>query len=211
MNEEFWHERWEKDQIGFHEVEANPLLVRHLASLKLKKGDRIFLPLCGKTTSIPWLEKQGYKVVGIELSKIAIDQFFEALGRPPTIEPLNKLTRYVSNNIEIFAGNIFDLTQDVLGTVDGIYDRGALVALPNDMRHNYVQHIMSLAGVCSQLVITYEYHESLMDGPPFSIDESALNMLYGDKCEVSRLETTQAPFENGSHGSLETAWLLTTK
>ncbi len=52
-----WLQKWEKNEIGFHESEANPLLVEHFKELSLAKGSRIFLPLCGKTLDIAWTNR----------------------------------------------------------------------------------------------------------------------------------------------------------
>lgn len=88
MEHDFWHNRWQNQQIGFHLPEANPLLVAHFSALNLtpptpqksntltSKSPRVFLPLCGKTLDIAWLLAQGYRVVGAELSQIAIDALF---------------------------------------------------------------------------------------------------------------------------------------
>ncbi|MES1986553.1 MAG: thiopurine S-methyltransferase, partial [Pseudomonadota bacterium] len=52
MKHEFWHQKWEKNEIGFHLPDANPLLVQHFPALNLKPesspkiSPRVFLPLC---------------------------------------------------------------------------------------------------------------------------------------------------------------------
>ena len=38
MKAEFWHDRWEANQIGFHKDVANPLLIAHLPALGLAAG-----------------------------------------------------------------------------------------------------------------------------------------------------------------------------
>jgi thiopurine S-methyltransferase len=76
----FWHDKWQRNQIGFHEPQANPLLLAHFDSLSLRAGSRIFVPLCGKTLDINWLLARGQRVVGAELSEIAVQQLFAGLG-----------------------------------------------------------------------------------------------------------------------------------
>src|SRR4051812_13524607 len=110
MDANFWHETWQRNQLGFHQKEANPYLVAHLKDLSLPKSARIFVPLCGKTLDIHWLLSRGHRVAGAELSKIAIEQLFSELGVKPTIIPIDKLTRYSAKDIDIFVGDIFDLT-----------------------------------------------------------------------------------------------------
>src|SRR4051812_13806211 len=102
MHPEFWHQRWAANQIGFHEPAANPALLQHFSKLNLRKGSRVFLPLCGKTLDIAWLLSQSYQVVGAELSKLAIDQLFKALNIEPVIIREGKLEHYQSHHIDIF-------------------------------------------------------------------------------------------------------------
>jgi thiopurine S-methyltransferase len=133
----FWHQRWKNNDIAFHEGEANPLLVKYFKILSLAKGSRVFLPLCGKTLDIAWLLSNGYRVAGIELSRIAIDQLFTELEVEPEITGVGEIDHYSARNIDIFAGDFFVLSSKMLGQVDAIYDRAALVALPQKMRNQY--------------------------------------------------------------------------
>lgn len=118
MEEGFWHQRWREGAIGFHLSAPNPLLVAHFERLQLAAGSRVFVPLCGKTTDFSWLLANGYRVAGAELSVIAIDALFDELGVTPTIERAGALSRYSAPAIDIFVGNIFDLSAALLGPVD---------------------------------------------------------------------------------------------
>lgn len=178
MEKGFWLERWEKQEIGFHNDEFHPLLVEFLPSLSLTEGARIFLPLCGKTLDIGWLLAQGYRVVGIDLSEIAVRQLFDGLGVVPDVSDLGQLKHFKAEDIDIFAGDIFDLSGEVLGAVDAIYDRAALVALPEEMRQRYSRHLSSITKCAPQLLITLEYDQSLIEGPPFSISNKEVDKHY---------------------------------
>jgi thiopurine S-methyltransferase len=144
MDPGFWHQRWAKNEIGFHEPKANPLLVTHFNKLSLPKGGRVFVPLCGKTLDIAWLLSQGYRVAGAELSEVAISQLFADLGVEPQISTIGALTYYRRPDLDIFVGNLFDLSGGVLGAVDAVYDRAALVALPESMRARYTAHLVEI-------------------------------------------------------------------
>ncbi len=178
MEEDFWHQRWQNNEIGFHENEVNQFLVEHIDILNLSKGDRVFLPLCGKTRDIAWLHSQGYKVIGIELSEMAVNQLFEDLGVTPEIKHINDLTLYTVDNIEIYLGDFFNLNKQQLGQIDAVYDRASLIALPETMREKYAQHLVSITANVPQLLITLEYDQSALKGPPFSIDETMINDYY---------------------------------
>jgi len=170
MNPDFWLDRWQKNSIGWHQPKANPFLVRYFQELSLSQGSRVFVPLCGKTLDIAWLLANGYKVVGAELSQSAIEQLFAELDVVPKIAQVDDLQHYSFENIDIFVGDIFNLNSDILGTVDAIYDRAALVALPEEIRSRYRTPLKQITNLAPQLLLTFDYDQSLMDGPPFSID-----------------------------------------
>ena len=169
MEADFWQSKWQSNQLGFHKSEANPLLVKHCQALSLKKGDCVFLPLCGKTLDIAWLLAQGYRVAGAELVEMAIAQLFTELEITPTISNLGDVKQYSAENIDIFVGDIFQVSGQMLGAVNAIYDRAALVALPGEMRDRYSAHLIDITDTAPQLLISYNYDQTAMDGPPFAI------------------------------------------
>src|ERR1051326_7863500 len=118
MEPSFWHQRWDKNEIAFHESQANPVLVSHFNELSLAKGSRVFLPLCGKTLDISWLLSSGFRVVGAELSKLAIEQLFTRLGVQPEISRVGEIDHYRAENIDIFVGDIFNLSRKKIGSVN---------------------------------------------------------------------------------------------
>ena len=185
MKHDFWHKKWEKNEIGFHLPEANPLLVKHLPTLQLKQGARIFLPLCGKTLDIAWLPSLGYRVAGAELSSIAIEDLFNSLNLTPTITKLDAITHYSAPNIDLFVGDIFNVSSTILGAVDAVYDRAALVALPEEMRQRYTSHLLALTQNAPQLLICFEYDQSLHAGPPFSIGAQEVKQHYQAKYNLT--------------------------
>lgn len=205
----FWHERWEKNDTGFHEGKPNQHLVKYFNDLALPKGARIFIPLCGKTIDISWLLSSGFRVAGAELSKIAIDQLFNQLGLQPTISKTGRMERYSAKDIDIFVGNIFDLSREILGPIDAIYDRAALVALPPDVRRRYAAHLKEISNHAPQLLISFEYDQTLLEGPPFSVTQNEVRELYGDAYQIN-LKTSEALPDGlkGKYPAIETAWLL---
>lgn len=190
MDKSFWHQRWEQGDIAFHESQVNPALVDHLSLLNLAKGARIFLPLCGKTLDIAWLLNQGYRVAGAELSPLAVNDLFDELGLAPTKTQAGSLTLCSAPNIDIWIGDIFDLSSNLLGPVDAVYDRAALVALPEHTRRLYTAHLATLSHKAQQLLLTYEYDQSVFDGPPFSIPKRELVQHYGKTYQIEHLSKT---------------------
>lgn len=209
MEPEFWHQKWESNIIGFHNNEANPLLVSNFKALTLNEGSRVFLPLCGKTLDIAWLLSKGYCVVGAELSEIAVTQLFEELGLTPNKVDLGDLTCYSAEHIDIFVGDIFHLSQKILGNVDAIYDRGAFVALPKEMRDRYSAHLIDITDGASQLLISFEYDQSQLAGPPFTISNKELHQQYQGMYEITLLASEEVIGGlKGACQAIENVWLL---
>ena len=209
MDANFWHQRWGKNEIGWHETKVNPLLVQHFNELGLEKGSRIFIPLCGRTLDISWLHAQGYRIAGAELSKVAIEQLFAELGVQPNVSARGEGEQWSANHIDIFVGDIFALSAETLGHVDGIYDRAALVAFPEDMRNRYVRHLIEITEKAPQLLICYEYDQRCIEGPPFSIPDQEVKRQYASAYLLKLLSSTEV--SGGLKGKCpanEKAWLL---
>lgn len=209
MEPDFWHRKWEANEIGFHQSDVNPLLASYFQALALEKGSRVFVPLCGKTLDIAWLLTQGYRVAGAELSRLAIEQLFEGLGVAPSVLELGGLTRFSAPDIDIFVGDIFDLSRQPLGPVDAVYDRAALVALPEPMRRRYTAHLMTITHKAPQLLICFEYDQSLMAGPPFSVSGEEVKRLYGEDYHITLMASEDVPGGlKGQCAATDNAWLL---
>src|SRR5690606_35997899 len=74
-----------------------------------------------------------------------------------------------------------------LGPVDLVYDRAALVALPDTIRARYAPHVAALAGPAAQLLISFEYDPAEMAGPPFPVRPDEIQRLYGDRYTLAEL------------------------
>lgn len=209
MDANFWLQKWKDNETAFHQSDANPLLVKHFGKLAIAQGGRVFVPLCGKTLDIRWLLSQGYRLAGAELSQLAIDQLFANLGVKPTVTSAGKSLHYHAPNIDIFVGDIFELSREVLGPIDAVYDRAALVALPRVMRHRYTAHLTDLTDYAPQLLLCFEYDQQLMEGPPFSISDEEVHQHYRGEYSVSLQEKVPVPGGfKGQFPANENVWLL---
>lgn len=209
MDEGFWHRRWRKNEISFHKDQPNALMVEHFKGAFATEGGRVLVPLCGKTRDIGWLLAQGCRVAGAELSRLAVDQLFAELGLTPEAADLGPITRCSAAGIDIFVGNILDLSAAMLGPVDVTYDRAALVALPEAMREGYAAHLVRLTEAAPQFLITFEYDQTRMPGPPFSVTGDDLRRLYGARYGLTLLASTEVVGGlKGQCPATEQAWLL---
>jgi thiopurine S-methyltransferase len=208
MHPQFWHTRWADNRTGFHEAAANALLVAHFAALALPAGARVFVPLCGKTLDIDWLLAQGHRVAGVELSAVAVEQLFGRMGVEPVVEDMGAMQRHSADGLQVFVGDVFDLTAAMLGPVDAVYDRAALVALPPQMRMRYAQHMRAISGDVPMLLITLEYEQSLVDGPPFSVPAAEVRERYPGRVAESLSDTFQPTGLKGAFPVTESAWKI---
>lgn len=208
MEPDFWHQRWAKGEIGFHEGEANALLVRHFGTLGLPQDSRILVPLCGKTRDIAWLLAQGHRVVGAELSALAVADLFRELGVEPEVTPSGASSLSRAPGIKIFVGDFFNLTAEQIATVDAIYDRAALVALPQGLRDRYAARLAAITQRAPQLLICFEYDQTLMQGPPFSIDADEVARVHGGQYAPQLLARQMAKGGLRGRPAQEAAWLL---
>ncbi|MEM7173551.1 MAG: thiopurine S-methyltransferase [Pseudomonadota bacterium] len=209
MDSEFWQTRWRNNEIGFHEGQPNLLLREHFHQLNLTEGSQIFVPLCGKAMDLDWLAGNGHQVIGIELNQTAVEEVFKRNDLAPDIHAGEHHLRYRAAGLEIFVGDFFHLSSEMIGVIDAVYDRAALVALPAPMRRKYAQHLYDITGGTHQLTITFDYDQAQMDGPPFSIPAEEVAALYGDKYhfELVASQKISGPLSKRCAGT-ENAWLL---
>ena len=195
MQPEFWHKKWASGQIGFHLPEVNPYLQRHWAA---PASARVLVPLCGKTLDLAWLAGRGHQVLGIELSEKAIEGFFSEHQIQPQISENGVFKVYRGDAIELWCGDIFALTASDVADCTAIYDRAALIALPAPMRERYAAHLQRILpqGVHG-LLITLDYDQAQISGPPFAVADDEVQRLLGDVWQVQVLEEQDVLGESG--------------
>lgn len=189
MDPDFWHQRWRDGQIGFHQDAPTPLLLKHWPSLGVPAGSRVFVPLAGKTVDMAWFAAQGYHVLGVELSQLAIESFFAEHGLEPALHASRYGTHYTAGGIELILGDAFALDAGALADCAAVFDRAALIALPPDLRQRYVRELYArLPTGCDGLLITLEYPQHEKAGPPFSVDEAEVRSHYEREWTITVLE-----------------------
>ena len=190
MDHDFWHERWRQGSIGFHEGRPNTFLARH--GRELAPG-RVLVPLAGKSVDMVHLAAQGHEVVGIELSELAVEAFFADHGLTPERATVGPYASYSANGITLLCGDFFLAAPEHLGgPLAGLYDRAAVIALPPELRRRYAQHVRGLMPAGARgLVVTFDYAQELMDGPPFAVSATELRTLY-EGLEVTEIDSAMA-------------------
>ena len=220
MDVEFWLERWKRGEAAFHQQHVNPYLGYYYGEMgppaEKRSQLRVFVPLCGKSRDLWWLQQNGYASVGVECSELAIEQFFTEHKLDFVKFDLNNHVSYRSDRLEILLGDFFALNSDDTGSITDVFDRASLIAFPAEMRRKYVRKIIELQQPGTRtLLITLSYPENEMNGPPFSVTEQEVHELYQDyftieKLAVKNILDDEPRFkERGLTALTETAYKLT--
>ena len=211
MDQEFWQKKWASNVIGFHLPDTNPVLSEFWKALNPTREQTVFVPLCGKSMDLDWLAERHNSVSGVELSQIAVRAFFAERLYTPTVTTLSStLELYDFDEFTIFAGDYF--TAPIEAT-DLIYDRAALVALPKEMRSEYVQVLRSRLKEGGRiLLVTLDYDQNEMSGPPFSVPEDEVRSLFSGM-SITKLQRDEADAEHprikkGLTRFAEEVWLI---
>lgn len=214
MKAEFWIEKWQKGETGFHQQEVNSWLQSFWSELDMPKKSGVFVPLCGKSYDMLWLKKQGHPVLGVELSELAVKDFFVENKLKPRVQKQGKFTVSSIPGLNILCGDFFALKKKDMEGVEAVYDRAALIALPPAMRKKYAHHMAKLLPKGAQmLLLTIDYLQKEMKGPPFSVTPAAVKALYGADFKIRVLERRNNVVEDrlkqrGLSKLNETAFLL---
>lgn len=189
MDAAFWNARWNKSRIGFHQDHPTPQLLSHWPALDVSKCARVFVPLCGKSLDMAWFASQGLEVLGVELSALAVEQFFAEHGLTPGIRDSQYGRHYSAGGIEIICGDAFALDAPLLANCAAVFDRAALIALPQGLRRLYAESLYaSLPAGCRGLLVTLEYPQHEKTGPPFSVAESEVRERFSPDWELEVIE-----------------------
>jgi thiopurine S-methyltransferase len=193
MDPTFWHERWQKKETAFHQGAVNDLLQRYWERLGLAAGSTVFVPLCGKSVDMAWLAERGHRVVGAELSQIAIDEFLAERGLTPAVTTQAGFSVRSAGPFELWCGDFFDLPPGALAEVSGIYDRASLVAFPAAMQVRYAAKLKELTpDAAALLLVALDYNQNEMSGPPFATPRTQVLRLFADRYAIEELECRSA-------------------
>jgi thiopurine S-methyltransferase len=189
MDKAFWKERWQRREIGFHQPHVHEQLKRYWPSLNLPRGSTVFVPMAGKSRDMTWLATQGHRILGVELSDIAVREFFAEGGQPPERRSIDSFEISSAGPFSLYCGDFFDLSADALHDVAAVYDRAALVALPAALRDRYAEKLVQMLPRTAPIfLIALDYPENEISGPPFTVPRGEVERIFGDAFDITVLE-----------------------
>jgi thiopurine S-methyltransferase len=190
MEAEFWNDRWQRADIGFHQDEVHGLLQKHWSSLGLAPGAEVFVPLCGKSLDMVWLAERGHRVVGAELSEVAVDSFFAERDLVPEVESLGGFAVKSAGPYQIWQGDFFNLPKRAAKGAAAVYDRASLVAFPANMQAPYAAKLTEIIPAAAPLfVVGLTYPDNEITGPPFSVGLARVADLFGSAYSITLIES----------------------
>lgn len=185
-----WLNRWEAGNTGWHHQEFNPHLLGFWQELGVPAGCRVLVPLCGKSSDMVWLAQQGHTVVGVELSPLAVEAFFEEQQLKPERGGDGAFESWQAGPYRILCGDIFQLQGHHLQAVEAVYDRASLVAFNPQQRRNYADILGPLLpSNCRMLLVAMDYRQEQMQGPPYCVNSAEVEQLFGEKFSIELLDS----------------------
>jgi thiopurine S-methyltransferase len=190
MDPDFWHERWARGEIGFHQHDFNAHMQAFTERLGLRPGGHIFVPLCGKSLDLLWFLHHGYRVTGVEINPQAVRDFLAENGLRAQVTEIPGGQLYRSTGLDLFCSDFFATDFSGMPAIEAVYDRAALIALPPDMRRAYAPRLAGLLrpGVRS-LLLTLDYPQHEMRGPPFAVTLEEVEALFSSSCLIEQLHS----------------------
>jgi len=188
MEPKYWIEGWQLGHTGFDQADPHRYLPEHWPAVGVAADATVFVPLCGKTVDMVWLAEQGHQIIGVEVSDLAVDGFFEMVGLTPEIETIGPLAIHRAGPYELWCGDLFEVPATVFDRVDVVYDRASIVALPTKIRQRYADTLTTqLRPDAPWYMVAFTYDQAEMDGPPFSVPLDEIDRLFAEDFTIETI------------------------
>lgn len=212
MGRRRWQQIWDEGRLGFHQSDTNPDLRAHLGHLLGSGRGRALVPLCGKSRDLTWLAGHFEHVVGVEFVEDACRAFYEEQGLAYARHEHADIVRYEGERVTLIAGDIFAVGPEHVGRVDAVYDRAAMVALPETVRGRYAEKLAELVSPGARgVLVSFAYDQCAVDGPPFSVPDEEVRASLGGAFDLRWLDGGQIsglPPRFEGHAATKSVWLM---
>ena len=92
--------------------------------------------------------------------------------------------------MELWCGDFFALQAEDVADCVALYDRAAVIALPPQMRAQYMALLSQALPAGAGLLVTLDYQQELLAGPPFSVADEEVRRGFAN-WQVEELEAQQ--------------------
>lgn len=157
-NPEFWCKRFASASTPWL-ASTIPGNLRRFAASGVLADKHILIPGCGNAPEAGWLAAQGHAVTALDFSPTAIEQAQTALA---------------GWSGQLVCADFFNYTP--VHTVDVIYERAFLCALPRKLWSDWAKQLAALLP-SGGLLAGFFYFDASLKGPPFAITPAALAEL----------------------------------
>ncbi|MBK2256962.1 thiopurine S-methyltransferase [Francisella philomiragia] len=192
-NNQYWLDRWQNNDVDFCQEAPNEFLVKHFCRFNINDSSVCLVPMCGCSIDMLYFLSKGIKVVGIELSEKAVLSFFSQNNIKYEIIEESDYKCYKGNDIEIYVTDIFNLPKIAKNLPDfGIwYDRGAYIALPEDIRARYAKMMLQVCSDNTQILLLVMEHDKKSQTPPYSVTQAELIKNFSPNIEFELIDSKQ--------------------
>lgn len=216
MGIEFWLHGWQEGRIPFHRRQVQKDLIHFWPLLEQHQPQNVLVPLCGKSLDMQWLVEQGMKVTGIDLSTIAIESFIQEHQLKIKHHKTRDVDLFQNSDYNFLVADIFKMDASLIPPQDAMYDKAALIALPEKLRPAYVQCCLQWLKPGAVLLLkTIHYDQTLMEGPPYAVSPDEVYRLFQNCQSIQPLLTRHRYlpendnlFQRGLHYYKDQVWLI---
>ena len=185
-----WLNRWKEGNTGWHHQQYNPHLLGFWDTIQAPTRCKVLVPLCGKSRDMVWLVERGHRVIGVELSPLAVETFFKEQNLVPERSSDGALELWQAGPYKIFCGDIFLLQKHHLEGIEALYDRASLVAFNPWQRRDYARMLAQLLPAnCRMLLVAMDYPQNEMQGPPYCVSSNEVEYLFGEMFSIELLDS----------------------
>ena len=197
-NMQLWDMLYQKGKDNWTKEAVDQELLKFRSTLTDGKTDLdIFVPMCGKSTVMLSLAEEGHRIVGIEWSKVAVEQFFEENNLEYTTQLCSiggtdiPMYKAKEKAVTIYCGDFFAFKQHKLGPFDCVLDHGSLGSFDVQVepRTTYAEIINSFTKPGGRMLLSiFDYEQAEHPTMPFAVTEVEVGVLYEKSFELQLLQ-----------------------
>ncbi|XP_037560305.2 thiopurine S-methyltransferase isoform X2 [Dermacentor silvarum] len=214
---EYWRHRWANHIIPFHRPSLHPYLREFGDHFRTSKKElRVFFPMCGKMREMKWFYEIGHAVIGVEITRQAIDEFFSENNLTATESYCSttkcNILQTLDKRLTVYCCDVFDFMHSKPSLMDVVFDRASLCIMESQVdRQRYAKLMKSvLAPAYTYVLITFKHDDQSYKGVPRNVSDCHVTELFGENTTLKKLSELQEITVPGIKSPvIEVTWLMT--